>query len=278
MPLWKIYHPENAFSDDDKQAIAERVTASTPTCRSSMSAWCSSPCPRRPFHRRATRRRFRAHLGRPYRPADTRGRDKTALPGRRGCWRPISPSADCAGKSTSTRRRSACGPSRTSARPCPARPRASDGASRTGLSRHKRRAHGPRRKSKHAAQQRRDADVRLEADTRRLRQVGHAIHDASAFGHAAEGLEGERIQLGAAQPQSRRHMQAEQVPAMRPERPRGPAARQEFLDDSNIGRQAVAMRGIEDQYIAIRTQAAMPRQQARLLRREQASPAAIGDG
>lgn len=27
MPLWKIYHPENAFSDDDKQAIAERVTA-----------------------------------------------------------------------------------------------------------------------------------------------------------------------------------------------------------------------------------------------------------
>ena len=79
---------------------------------------------------------------------------------------------------------------------------------------------------KHAAQQRRDADVRLEADTRRLRQVGHAIHDASAFGHAAEGLEGERIQLGAAQPQSRRHMQAEQVPAMRPERRAGqPRAR-----------------------------------------------------
>jgi phenylpyruvate tautomerase PptA (4-oxalocrotonate tautomerase family) len=26
MPLWKVYHPENAFSDDDKQAIAERIT------------------------------------------------------------------------------------------------------------------------------------------------------------------------------------------------------------------------------------------------------------
>ena len=27
MPLWKIYHPENAFSDKDKQAIAQRITA-----------------------------------------------------------------------------------------------------------------------------------------------------------------------------------------------------------------------------------------------------------
>src|SRR5256885_8260904 len=27
MPLWKIYHPENAFSDEDKQAIAQRITA-----------------------------------------------------------------------------------------------------------------------------------------------------------------------------------------------------------------------------------------------------------
>jgi phenylpyruvate tautomerase PptA (4-oxalocrotonate tautomerase family) len=26
MPLWKIYHPENTFSDGDKQAIAERIT------------------------------------------------------------------------------------------------------------------------------------------------------------------------------------------------------------------------------------------------------------
>jgi phenylpyruvate tautomerase PptA (4-oxalocrotonate tautomerase family) len=26
MPLWKIYHPETAFSDADKQAIAERLT------------------------------------------------------------------------------------------------------------------------------------------------------------------------------------------------------------------------------------------------------------
>jgi phenylpyruvate tautomerase PptA (4-oxalocrotonate tautomerase family) len=26
MPLWKVYHPENAFSDDDKHAIAERIT------------------------------------------------------------------------------------------------------------------------------------------------------------------------------------------------------------------------------------------------------------
>ena len=49
MPLWKIYHPENAFSDDDKQAIAERVTALYTDLPSSMSAWCSSPCPRRPF-------------------------------------------------------------------------------------------------------------------------------------------------------------------------------------------------------------------------------------
>jgi phenylpyruvate tautomerase PptA (4-oxalocrotonate tautomerase family) len=27
MPLWQIYHPENAFSDDDKSAIAEQATA-----------------------------------------------------------------------------------------------------------------------------------------------------------------------------------------------------------------------------------------------------------
>jgi phenylpyruvate tautomerase PptA (4-oxalocrotonate tautomerase family) len=26
MPLWQIYHPENAFTDEDKQAIAGRVT------------------------------------------------------------------------------------------------------------------------------------------------------------------------------------------------------------------------------------------------------------
>jgi phenylpyruvate tautomerase PptA (4-oxalocrotonate tautomerase family) len=26
MPLWKVYHPESAFSDDDKKAIAERIT------------------------------------------------------------------------------------------------------------------------------------------------------------------------------------------------------------------------------------------------------------
>jgi len=27
MPLWKFYHPENAFSDDDKHAIAGQITA-----------------------------------------------------------------------------------------------------------------------------------------------------------------------------------------------------------------------------------------------------------
>ncbi len=27
MPLWTLYHPENAFSDDDKQAIAVRITS-----------------------------------------------------------------------------------------------------------------------------------------------------------------------------------------------------------------------------------------------------------
>ncbi len=27
MPLWKVYHPENAFSAADKGAIAERITA-----------------------------------------------------------------------------------------------------------------------------------------------------------------------------------------------------------------------------------------------------------
>lgn len=27
MPLWKIYHPENAFSDEDRQAMAGRITA-----------------------------------------------------------------------------------------------------------------------------------------------------------------------------------------------------------------------------------------------------------
>jgi len=26
MPLWKFYHPENAFSPEDRQAIAERIT------------------------------------------------------------------------------------------------------------------------------------------------------------------------------------------------------------------------------------------------------------
>lgn len=26
MPLWKIYHPENAFTNEDKQAIAQRIT------------------------------------------------------------------------------------------------------------------------------------------------------------------------------------------------------------------------------------------------------------
>jgi len=26
MPMWQIYHPENAFSDEDKQAIAQKIT------------------------------------------------------------------------------------------------------------------------------------------------------------------------------------------------------------------------------------------------------------
>jgi len=26
MPLWKVYHPEEAFSSEDKQAIAQRIT------------------------------------------------------------------------------------------------------------------------------------------------------------------------------------------------------------------------------------------------------------
>jgi phenylpyruvate tautomerase PptA (4-oxalocrotonate tautomerase family) len=30
MPLWKIYHPKNAFTEDDKRAIAEGITAIYP--------------------------------------------------------------------------------------------------------------------------------------------------------------------------------------------------------------------------------------------------------
>jgi phenylpyruvate tautomerase PptA (4-oxalocrotonate tautomerase family) len=30
MPLWKIYHPENAFTADDKRAIAKAITAIYP--------------------------------------------------------------------------------------------------------------------------------------------------------------------------------------------------------------------------------------------------------
>lgn len=26
MPMWKIYHPENAFSDEDKQQLAQNIT------------------------------------------------------------------------------------------------------------------------------------------------------------------------------------------------------------------------------------------------------------
>ena len=124
MPLWKIYHPENAFSDDDKQAIAERVTALYTDLPKFYVGLVFQPVPKASFFIGGQRaddfvRIAVDHIARQIHEDEIKRRFLGAVG---SCWRPISPSADCAGKSTSTRRRSACGPSRTSARPCPARP------------------------------------------------------------------------------------------------------------------------------------------------------------
>jgi phenylpyruvate tautomerase PptA (4-oxalocrotonate tautomerase family) len=138
MPLWKIYHPENAFSDEDKQAIAQRITAvygDLPRFYVGVvfeavarTSFFIGGEPADDFVRISV-----DHIARQIRDEETKTRFLE------GSCRPSSPTGACAGRCMWTRRPSASGASRACARPCPERPRARNGAPTTSLRRSERR-------------------------------------------------------------------------------------------------------------------------------------------
>lgn len=130
MPLWKIYHPENAFSDEDKQAIAQRITAvygDLPRFYVGVvfeavarTSFFIGGEPADDFVRISV-----DHIARQIRDEETKTR---FLEGVRRQLSPSLPTVACAGRCMWTRRPSACGASRACARPCRARPRGRSGA------------------------------------------------------------------------------------------------------------------------------------------------------
>ena len=93
---------------------------------------------------------------------------------------------------------------------------------------------------------------------------------------AAEGLETERVDLGAAEPEGGYDMQAEEMAAMRPERRAWPAAFFQHLDNLQVAGESVTMDGIESRMS--RSCRNPPCRSSRLASAAEnsASPAAIG--
>lgn len=81
MPLWKIYHPVNAYTSADKQQLAERITNLYRSLPKFYVGVVFQEVPKDAFlHRRQARGQLREDLGRSYRshPADTRSQSALA--------------------------------------------------------------------------------------------------------------------------------------------------------------------------------------------------------
>jgi hypothetical protein len=108
----------------------------------------------------------------------------------------------------------------------------------------------------------------FKTDARDLRRDRDTFRNDRIVAIAAEGLETERVDFGAAEPESGYDMQAKEMAAMRPERSARPAALFQHLDDLQVARQAVAMDRIENEDVSAAAQSAMPVEQIGLCRGE----------
>ena len=85
-----------------------------------------------------------------------------------------------------------------------------------------------------------------------------------------------RVDLGAAEAESRDEVEGEQVAAVRPEGAPGPARGRERVDDPQVAGQTVAVHGVEQENVARAPQARVPVSSAASAAENSASPAAIG--
>ena len=109
----------------------------------------------------------------------------------------------------------------------------------------------------------------LEADAVRLRQLRHAGVDTTAVGRAAEGREGEWIDLGPS-PRAATTCSANRCRRAAVKAWRRPAAGGEAgVEDAQVARQAVAVHRVEHQHAGARAQAAVAVEQVSLGVREE---------
>jgi len=108
----------------------------------------------------------------------------------------------------------------------------------------------------------------LKTDARDLRRDRDTLGNDCIVAVAAEGLETERVDLGAAESESGYDMPAEEMAAMRPERRARPAALFQQLDNLQVAGQAIAMDGIEKEDVSAATQSAVPVEHIGLCRGE----------
>ena len=111
--------------------------------------------------------------------------------------------------------------------------------------------------------------MEFEPDSGNVWRVNTTGVDWQGGQWAVERMEGQRVDLGAAEAESRDEVQAEQVTAVRPEGAPGPAGGCERVNDLQVAGQAVAVHGIEEENVTTTPQARMPVEQCRLSRREQ---------
>src|SRR5262249_46973621 len=81
---------------------------------------------------------------------------------------------------------------------------------------------------------------------------------------ASEGLETERVDFGAPEVKSGRHVQAKEMATMRPERSARPTPRLQHFEELQVTGQPVAMNGIEEEDISVAAQPAVPVEQVGL--------------
>jgi hypothetical protein len=108
--------------------------------------------------------------------------------------------------------------------------------------------------------------VEFKTDSGNVRKAHAAGVDRQGGRWAVEWLEGQRVDLGAAEAESRDEVEAEQVAAVWPEGVPGPSGRRERVDDLQVAGQAVAVHWIEQQNVASTPQARVPVEQCRFSR------------
>ena len=114
-----------------------------------------------------------------------------------------------------------------------------------------------------------EASLQFEPDTGNHRRFRGAGDDRRIIAVAGERLEAERVYLGAAEGEGGHHMQTEEMPAVRPERPPRPAAGLERRHDVQVSGKPIAVDRIEQQDVTIAPQAGMSVEEPGLRRREQ---------